>query len=272
MPLTKLPGLLPVLSLGIALVVADAHADPPKAGAKNPTAAPAKSPGKDKKKDKADPAVPAPLEVPLKLDNAPFGAATKDVIREYEKLIDQDFTAEFEKTEPGAEQQRLEQRVQEEKDFFRNSLLELEAPPTNLDGTKLAGEFTYGNRESTLKIERAGKKRTLFFIRGKLWKVVDAYGLGTKSKWGANYQAAVAKLAEKLGVEGRALAANPAENRRNAETDWADEKLHLRAVDWGKEFALIYVDKATEARLDELRTKKAKPDEALDPSVKGVLR
>jgi hypothetical protein len=194
------------------------------------------------------------------------------VIATYEKLIEKDYQAEFDKVEPGVEMRRLEEKMQADKDYMRKSLLVLDTPPTTLDGTKLVGEFTYGNQESVLRVERAGKKRTMFFIRDRLWKYVDSYLLGEKSKWGANFAAAGKKLEEKLGVPGRELAPNPAEGRRYAELDWADERTHVRAVDWGKEFAVAFVERATEARLGELRKTKEKAAESVDPTVKGVLR
>lgn len=240
-------------AVGLALLVGDATAAPPK----------------KKGKDAAEPAV---LETPIPIEPVAFGSSSKAVIAAYEKLIEKDYQPEFEKVEPGVEMRRLEEKMQADKDYMKKSLLVLDAPPTTLDGTKLVGEFTYGNQESVLRVERAGKKRSLLFIRDRLWKIIDAYPLGPKAKWGANFSAAGPKLEEKMGIAGRPLAANPAEGRRFDELDWADEKTHVRAIDWGKDLAIAYVEKATEGRLGELRKNKEKPVEAVDPTVKGVLR
>lgn len=194
-----------------------------------------------------------------------FGSTTDAVIAAYEKQIDRDHQKEFEKLEPGVEMRRLEDKVRNEKNYLRRSFLKLDAPPTNLDGTKVVGEFTYGNKESVLRVERRGKKQILFFIRGKFWKVIDVYSLGKSSKWGADFTAATEKLEKKIGVPGRPLAASGEAGRPFAERDWADEKTHLRAIDWGDELAVASVDRATEARLVDLRTFKAKPRE------KGIL-
>lgn len=254
MRLTRTIGSIFAFSLGFALFTGSASAAPP-AG---------------KKKDKN--AEPAAVETPIHVEPVAFGADPKVVIAAYEKLIEKDFAPEFDKVEPGVEMRRLEEKMADEKEYMKKSLLPLDAPPTTLDGTPLVGEFSYGNQESVLRIERAGKKRTLFFIRGKLWKMLDVYALGSKSKFGANFQAATAKLEELTGVAGRALAANEAEGRRFEEADWADEKTHMRAINWGKQLAVAYVDRATESRLGELRTNKEKKQEALDPAVKDVLR
>jgi len=250
----RLLALLVTATLGLTLGAGDLLATPPK------------------NKKAKDTAKPAALETTLPIEPSAFGSDSKSVIATYEKLIEKDYQAEFDKVEPGVEMRRLEEKMQADKDYMRKSLLVLDTPPTTLDGTKLVGEFTYGNQESILRVERGGKKRTMFFIRDRLWKYIDSYALGEKSKWGATFAVAAKKLEEKLGVPGRELAANPAEGRRFAELDWADEYTHVRAIDWGKEFAVAFVERATEGRLDELRKNKEKPAESVDPTVKGVLR
>jgi hypothetical protein len=246
---------LVVLTVGLALVASDAGAG-----------------AKDKKKN--DTAEPARVEEPISFEpnGLAFGLAHKAVAEVYDKVIDQDHADELNNAQPGPELTRLESSIQEEKDRIRKSLLELEDPPSNLDGTAFEGEFTYHNKEAVMRVDRAGKKRTLFFIRDKMWKIIDLYDLGPKAKFGADFKAAVAKLEELTGVEGRALAAKPDEGRRFDEVDWADEKIHLRAIKWGKKLAIAYVDRATEARLGELRKNKPKKQEDIDPAVKDVLR
>jgi uncharacterized membrane protein len=227
--------------------------------------------GKDKKKK--DAAEPAQVEkVSFDPSGLSFGKTPKAVAEVYDKAIDKEYLAEFEKVEPGAEMKRLEEKVQREKELIRKSYLALDDPPSTLDGTNYEGEFTYNNKEAVMRADRGGKKRVLFFIREKLWKIIDVYPLGEHAKWGADFKAAVAKLEAVTGIEGRPLAAKPEEGRRFEEVDWADEKTHLRAINWGKRLAIAYVDRATEAKLGELRSNKPKKKDELDPSVKGVLR
>ncbi len=228
--------------------------------------------GKDKKKK--DTAEPAKVEQPINQvpSSVTFGLSPKTTADAYDKIIDQEYVAEFDKVEPGVEMKQLEEKVQQEKDLIRKSLLLLDDPPTNLDGSNFEGEFTYHNKEAIMHADRSGKKRTLFFIRDKLWKIIDVYSLGEKAKFGPDFKTAVSKLEEITGIEGRALAAKAAEGRRFEEVDWADEKTHLRAINWGKKLAIAYVDRATEARLAQLRTAKEQKKEEIDPAVKGVLR
>ncbi|MBM4357165.1 MAG: hypothetical protein FJ096_03560 [Deltaproteobacteria bacterium] len=244
------------LSLGLMLGVGDAQAGDDKKS---------KAPSKGGSE-------PALVESGIKVEPIAFGTDLKAVLTAYEKLVDKDHKAEFDKAEPGVEMRRLEEKVQTEKEALRKNLLNLAAPPSNLDGTKFVGEFSYGNKEAVLKVDRPGKKQALFFIQNKLWKIIDIYTLGEKSKWGADFAAAVKKLEERIEVKGRALKADPAAGRATLEVDWADEKTRMRAIDWGKEVGIAYVERATEARLDELRTQRPKAEESLDSTVKGALR
>lgn len=217
-------------------------------------------------------AEPAPVETAFVIEPSPFGVAPVAVIGAYEKVIDKLFQREFENTEPGVEMRRLEEKVEQEKDYLKKSLLSLDAPPTTLDGTALAGEFSYGNQESVLRVDVGEKKRTLFFIRGKLWKYIDTYPLGAKSKWGTSFKTALAKLEERTGIPGRLRAADEAVQLHFEEADWSDGKTHMRALNWGKSLAIVHAEVATEARLIELRPFKEKKVEGLDPAVKSILR
>ncbi len=243
------------------------------AGLGYPTAAVA-APTKHKTKTEIDPAVPAKLDAKLSL--APrglrFGMTPKQVARVYEKLIDRDYLKRFQATEPGIEQQRLEAEVAQKKAFFRRGKIDFGDLPTGLDGSPLSGEFSYGNREAMMQIKRRGKQRMLFFIRGKLWKLFDVYTLGPKSRWGADYKTAVARLEKRLGTEGRVRVADPSAGLRHDEVDWASGGIRLRAINWDKSFAISYVDQRPDNGIDSLRTAKEKKNDTIDDSVRDALR
>ncbi len=232
----------------------------------------AASRGKKKSEPAAEPVAieqPIPLEPP----GLAFGKSPKEVSQIYFKAIDKDHAEAYANVEPGTEQRRLDEEVQRIKDAFKKSLLVLDAPPSNLDGSLFVGEFTYKNQEAAMHTSRQGKARTLFFMRDKLWKIIDVYELGEKAKMGPTFKTAVEKLEGMTGTPGRALAAAPEAGRRFDEVDWANATTHLRVIKWGDAHAAVaFVERATEQRLSELRSHKETPQEGLDPSVKGVLR
>jgi hypothetical protein len=230
-------------------------------------------PGTGKKAPAAAAALSAKLSIsPRSLH---WGMSPKEVIKIYDKLIDKDYLPQYQKAQPGVQMSQLENEVAETKRQFAQSLVEFGELPTRLDGTPFAGEFTYRNGESMLEIKRRGRHRHLFFINNRLWKIVDVYKLGDKSRYGADFKTAAAKLDKKLAVAGRATAAN-ANAGQKEEKDWSDGSIHLRAVAWDKgKLALVYEDEGTLAKLATLRTNKPaeqKPGDDIDPDTKAALR
>lgn len=251
-------GKLLAVSVGLLVVATATDADARKWGKKK--AAPA-----------AEPAVleKAPRVKPSRIK---FGKSEKQVIKAYDKIIARRFKKRRQEASPGKDMEHVETAMRAAKEAFAGSLIEFDDKPSPLDSGSLAGEFSRMNEETALVASRRGRTRHLFFIRHQLWKVVDGYKLGPKSKWGVDFKQAVETIEKKLGVKGRKLAADPKKGRNFEEVDWADSKIHLRLINWGKRLGIAYVDKSTEGNLKNLRTHKPKDKEELDPTVKAVIR
>lgn len=227
---------------------------------------------KDAKEEKAKPGTleRVPALTPKGLS---FSQSPKKVYQVYDKAIEKDYVSKYKKVEPGIQMQRLDYEKSQFKQAFRLSYLSLDNRPSSLDGTNLTTEFTYGNDEGVMDIKRKGKHRYMFFIKKKLWNVVDVYKLGGSSKWGTDYDAAVKRLEKILGVEGKPIKADPDNGQPYDMVQWTDGKLWLRAMNWDKQFAISYVDMGMLKQLTALRKKNAeKEKDAIDPSVKSVLR
>jgi hypothetical protein len=252
-------GKLLALALGLGLLTGAATVDAKKPPAKPPAVA----------------AEPAKLETPLSIPprGLDMGLTEKGVAKVYDDQIDKDFLPKWEEAQPGVQQKMLEGEIQQKKEEFRQSRVEFGNLPTNLDGTAFTGEFTYNNGETMYSIARKGYKRNLFFIKGKLWKIIDVYPLGKGLRFGEDLKSAIEKIEKLLGVPGRMLAPKPEEGRNRSELDWQDSRIHLRAAAWSeKEFALIYEDRDTLGRLSSLRTAKVSNEKQLDPETKANLR
>lgn len=206
-----------------------------------------------------------------------WGMSHRDVQKVYMKVIDKDYLKDYQKAQPGVQMKMLDHEVASKKREFTSSLVEFGDLPTRLDGTPFRGEFTYKNSESMLEIARKKMKRHrhLFFIRNQLWKVIDVYKLGGKSRYGSDYNSAVAKIEKILSVKGHVIKANPNEGVKE-ERRWTDGKTGLRLVNWDKShIALVYEDEGTVAKLASLRTQKPEEKKAgddLDPDTKAALR
>jgi hypothetical protein len=201
-----------------------------------------------------------------------WGMKPKKVYKVYNKAIERDYVKRYQEVEPGVQMARLKEEIRQRKETFRLSYAPLDAAPSALDGTPFQNEFTYGNREGYMSIKRKKRDRRLFFIRNKLWKIVDVYKLGETTKWGISFKTATARINKLLGAEARLRDADPDAGRPFAEADWADGKTRLRLMNWGKWVGVAYISMSTERRLSDLRKSGSKKKDDLDPSVKGVLR
>jgi hypothetical protein len=251
-------GKLLAISVGLLVLGASADADARKWAKKK--AAPAAEPAALEKAPK------------LKPSRLKFGMSEKAVIKAYGKIIERQYKKRMQDAEPGIAMQRVQHKIGQAKQAFALSLIEFDDKPTSLDATPLGGEFSHMNGETALTHKRKGRKRYMFFIQNRMWKVVDVYKLGSKSKWGVDFKQAVAAIEKKLGVPGRKLAADEKQKRAFEEVDWADSKTHLRLINMGKRLGIAYVDKDTEGNLANLRTHKPEKKPDIDPSVKAIIR
>ena len=270
--LTRLAGAL-IWTLGLAVVAL------PPAEAKPAKSKPAKSkPAKSKKEQKAEEerAALAPAVIKraprLRPKGLKFGMSPKQVAKVYDSAIDNDYRARMKDVEPGVQMDRLKHEIEQRKLFFRRTLAEFDGKPNNLDATPFAGEFSNNNGEALMKISRRGRTRHLFFINNKLWKTIDVYALKDGGKWGADFATATKSIQKRLKVEGRSLPVDEKAGRAHAEVDWADFKTHLRVMDWGKQLAIGFVDRSTEANLAKLRRNKPNKDDGVRAETKKFLR
>ena len=226
---------------------------------------------KEKKKDDKETGKIAKAPV-LKPAGLKWSQSPKAVAKLFDGVIQDDYLARLQAVSPGVQLTRLENEISERKAAFARSHLDLNAAPSNLDGTNLSGEFGYGSGESVMQIERKGKKTTLFFLGsrkrsanlfkiGKLWKVIDIYAY--KGKWGTTFASAVVRVAKILGVPGKLLKADE-DGRTRQEVVWTDGTTNVRVIDHGaKQFAIAYeqasrLPAVQEARKNAVKDAKSK--------------
>lgn len=264
---------LGIVSLGAALGMGMAFSfGAPDAAAQPAKGAPAKAKPGDKKPAAAAAEAPTTKKaVSIQPSELAWGIDKKRLAAIYDKVIDDDYKARYQKAQPGPQMDRLDAEVAEKKSEFRRSQIDFGTVPNGLDATPLRPEYTYNNKESMLEIERAGKTRYFFFINDKLWKIIDAVKLGEKSSWGKTFDEASAILNKHYGVDGRARAADEAAGRPFNELDWKDTQTQVRAVDWGGDaFAIAFQDSATVSQLPTLRKNKETTGKQVDAKVKDA--
>ena len=190
-------------------------------------------------------------------------------------LFDREYAPQIAKLQPGVAQQQLEADRDNRKANFERSFTPFNAgSPTGYDVTAVHLEYTYNNNEAVQKLFKDGKSRYFFYIKDKLWKVYDEIPLKADGPLGASYKEGVTKLNGLLGVAGRVRGADPSQNLERTETDWQDNKTHLRVIDRSGEHlaGLAFEDNGTLRNLSALRTAKATDPFALDPSIAALTR
>ena len=210
-------------------------------------------------------------------DGFKWGITHSDVVTNFNKIggvIDQDFDPLLRRAQPAVQQQALEAERDNKKAAIERSYLRF-VTPTGYDATGIKGEYTYGNNEAILFVERQGKKRYFFFMgpepSERLWKIYDEIPLSDSGPLGAKFTDAVTHVQAILGLAGRVRAADPANGLDYRAVDWQDGATHLRLIDRGpKLVGVVLEERATLNALPQLRANKGDDPMAMDPSIAAV--
>lgn len=243
------------LSLAVTAPAADVNAQ----GRKKKDDAPAAEP----------PATKSAIKLPLK--GVTWGQSPKQLATAIDALLDEDYKPLYKQVQPGVRMKELDAQLAEDKSAFRRSRVDFGKLPTGVDATPLRGEYTYNNKEALFFLDRKGMRTAFFFIRDKLWKIIEEHKLDESHPLGKTYPEAVIKLSTNFQTPGRVLP--PDANRYVTEVDWKDATTHLRAIQRGESaMGLAYEDNATLRNLDALRPNKPVDDNGIDPDVAAAVR
>ncbi|HEY6080109.1 MAG TPA: hypothetical protein VIW29_14950 [Polyangiaceae bacterium] len=201
-------------------------------------------------------------------------------LEQLSKLNDKELDAEFKKRFLAASPTQtlaIEAELRDKKQVLRRSRIEFLDTPTGIDQSALKGEYSYGNKESLARLAGRtrddGKElptRNFFFFSDKLWKVYEEYKLGPKSNLGENFDQAVKKLAKVFGAAPQKVAADYQKGQSFDEAVWRDGEKIIRAVDRGDTLGIVFIDKAVQEKLPQLRTRQIVDQHELDKDVKNA--
>jgi hypothetical protein len=207
-------------------------------------------------------------------DGFKWGITHLDVITAFNKLggvLDQDYDPLLRRAQPGLQQQALEADRDNKKAAIERSYLRF-VMPTGYDSTGIKGEYSYGNNEAIIFVERQEKKRYFFFMgtepRERLWKIYDEIPLSATGPLGKTFAEAVTRVQGILGVAGRTRPQDPASGIDYTTVDWQDGATHLRVIDRGRNLVgVVLEERATLNALPQLRSAKSDDPMAMDPSI-----
>ena len=261
-----LPLVLVTLSMGVASFAAD----------------PKKPPAKEQK-DQGPQVDAAPVGAAMGAlrDGFRWGISPQEVIDAHAKgtssILWKDYDERLLKMHPGPEQTQVEHERDALMESFRTRAhTKFERSGSGWESSPIRGEYSVGNHESLLLVERKGRRRFFFFISDKLWKIYDEYALVPNGPFGATWAEAYQKAFGLAGgVPGRAMAAEPAKGRHYQAIDWKDSESrpnYLRLIDRSSErfVGVVITDFETERTLANLRSHHEVDPMDLDPGVAAV--
>jgi hypothetical protein len=239
--------------------------------------------------------VNTPQEVPrvsnasfLLSDGLAWGMPRADVLAAFSKVggvVDKEYDPVLAKLPIGDRMRAVELDRDSVKSAFARSWIPFDDTPTGFDTTPLHAEYTYGNSEGLLYLQRDGRRRFFFFLGDKLWKIYDEVPLfseeqiagfaknpggPTPSILATSYNDAAVKLGIKLGAPPKYSVVDADHPQPTAE--WQDKLNHLRLHDRGGFLGLVLEDKGMISKLGSLRRAKPKDNNEIDPLVKSIIR
>jgi hypothetical protein len=198
---------------------------------------------------------PRSAEIAPALGDLRWGMSRDEVYNHFVNKIREDYRPRLAKATGAIEEDRLRAELNDKVRTIRESYVRFDGRPTGHDTGFLRDEFTHRNSEAMLRIDDQNSQNYYFFINGRLWKWFKAIDHAvfegqTFDQFAQAMQARFGEARERNGalIEG-------GEERHWLE--WQDQTTRLRAVDLTRFYGfycLVFEEKATVARLAELRT------------------
>ncbi len=205
-----------------------------------------------------------------------FGMSLEQVA----KLNDKDLEGEYKKKFLAASPTQtlsIEDELRDKKAVFRRGRIDFVDTPTGIDQSALKGEYSYGNKESLVRMASRTREdgkglpsRNFFFLNDKLWKIYEEHKLGPKSNLGESFEQAVKKLSAVFGAAPVKIAADFQKGQSFDEAVWRDDEKYIRAIDRGDTLGLAFVDKSIQDNLGKHRTRQVVDQHELDKDVKSA--
>lgn len=184
-----------------------------------------------------------------------WGMSPREVFEHFQREIRAKYAERLSKARDALEEDRLRHQMTEEIQRIRRSFTRFDGETTGWDVSFLRDEFTHGNHESMLQVRDSNSQNFYFFINDRLWKWYKAFDaeVFAGQSFDQFARALQGRFGEALERTGR-LTDRGAEKRW---LEWQDSHTRLRAIDENRFYGfycLVFEDKDTVARLDELRT------------------
>ena len=189
------------------------------------------------------------------LQGIEWGWSPDKLMEHHRRKIRSEFQPRINKARDAMTEDRLRHQRDQILRRMRESFIEFNGQTTGYDSGFLRDEFTHGNREAMLRVRGENGDDYYFFIQGRLWKWFHAFDASVFQ--GADFEQFTQALQGRFG-EGLMTTGAPDEGADERQwMEWQDETTRVRAMDnttfYGF-YSLVFEDKRTLSRLDQLRT------------------
>lgn len=203
----------------------------------------------------AERAAPASAAIAESLGELRWGMEPRAVHQFFQNKIRERYRERLVKAPGTLEQERIRHEMDGELRRLRESYIRFDGERNGWDLSFVRDEFTHGNNESMLVYRDENSQNFYFFIQGRLWKWYKAFDASVFQ--GQPFAQFAQAVQGRFGnaVERTGSLSEGADERHWLE--WQDQTTRLRAVDQTRFYGfycLVFEDKGTLGRLDQLRT------------------
>ena len=217
--------------------------------------------------------IPQSEKIQGMLGDVEWGWGHEKVIALYTKQVHDVFRPLLHKATDAIREDRLRRQMNARIHRIKNSYVEFEGQHSGWDTSLIRDEYTHNNGEALVEVREIRSTGEdprytdyFFFINDHLWRMYRAFNQDQFA--GIPFETAAKSFQRRFG---------PArEKRRGGELvalEWQNDTTRLEAQDnteFFGVFCLVFSEKATERRLDQLRKNKSRGKRQLNPLVKAL--
>ncbi len=207
------------------------------------------------------------------MDGIEWGWNRRQLLDHFRRKVRAKYAPRLAKAPGAIEEDALRADMERELQRIRESYFEFNGRTSGHDSSFLRFEFTHNNHEAMQRMRSEQSEDYYFFINDRLWKWYRAFNSSVFA--GASFDQFATAL---QGRYGRARRQSGVLYQGQPETqwlEWQDRVTRARAIDnntfYGF-YCLVFEEKATVARLDELRPNRPAEREQRHALVQSVIR
>jgi hypothetical protein len=206
------------------------------------------------------------------MDGIQWGWSRQQLLEHFRRKVRARYAPRLSKAPGAIEEDALRAEMERELQRIRESYFAFDGTTSGHDSSFLRFEFTHNNGESMQRMRSENSEDYYFFINDRLWKWYRAFHSSVFA--GASFDQFATALE---GRYGNARRQSGVLNEGQPETqwlEWQDRRTRARAVDNNQFYGfycLVFEEKATIARLDQLRPNRPAPRDTGHALVRSVV-